>query len=207
MRKTVSIVDYGLGNLHSVIKSAQHLGAEVRIADTSAAIRDADRLILPGVGAFSDGMNHLYEHGQDEGLRNYIVKGRPLLGICLGAQLLFDESEEFGVHRGLAVIPGKVTAIPRGKVRVPHVGWAKVIPSRAEQQDSLMKEAQFGRWMYFVHSYCMQANSQEDVSATCTYGPLTITAIVQKGMIYGCQFHPEKSGRHGLALLNNFLEL
>lgn len=207
MKKHITIIDYGLGNLHSVVKSMQHIGAEVHLATTNEGIVHADRLILPGVGAFADGIAHLRKHAHDEAIQQFLAKGRPLLGICLGAQLLFDESEEFGVHRGLGVIPGRVVPIPAGTVRVPHVGWGRLVPAAQGWGNSILQGVDPRNWMYFVHSFQMQTREPDHTLARCAYGPYQITAVVRSNQVYGCQFHPEKSGHAGIALLQNFLTI
>lgn len=207
MTKRVTIVDYGLGNLHSVIKSVQHFGAEVEVADTAERVSQAERLILPGVGAFGDGIGHLRNRGQDRAILDYAAKERPLLGICLGAQLLLDESEEFGRHHGLGLIPGKVTEIPREHVRVPHAGWGKLVGGPVGGNDPLLREIPEDSWMYFVHSFQLQPAAPSSILRICQYGPHPIPAVVKRGLVYGCQFHPEKSGKTGLILLRNFLDL
>lgn len=201
----VTVVDYGLGNLHSVIKALAHVGATVAVAEDAAGIAAAERLVLPGVGAFADGMAGLAARGQVEALRAYAAAGRPLAGICLGAQLLLGESDEFGRHAGLGIIPGRVALIPSAGVKVPHVGWNRLRPGPAGWAGSALAGTAPGTWAYFVHSYHMLPDDPAAVLATAAHGPHVITAAVRRGAITGFQFHPEKSGQAGLAMLAAFL--
>jgi glutamine amidotransferase len=204
----VLIVDYGLGNLHSVAKSFEYLGCDVEVSADASALGHAERVVLPGVGAFADGMAGLRRHGQDEALLAYAESGRPLLGICLGAQLLLDESEEFGLHRGLGIIPGRVIQIPAQGVKVPHVGWARLQPPPGRPAlTGIMGQFPAGGWTYFIHSYHMVPPDPQHLAAVCQYGPQTIAAAVEKGWVFGLQFHPEKSGEAGLEILRAFTAL
>ncbi len=211
MSTRVTIVDYGLGNLHSVANALKHLGAQVDYAEDGKAIADADRLILPGVGAFADGMRNLTARGQVPALRAFAASGRPFVGICLGMQLLFDESDEFGVHEGLGIIPGRVARISANtevttSVKVPHVGWNRLLPTRERGWDgSLLATTAVGTFAYFVHSFVAQPRDPAHVLAVATYGPHRLTAAVAMGSVTGFQFHPEKSGPDGLAMLAAFL--
>jgi glutamine amidotransferase len=211
MSTRVTIVDYGLGNLHSVANALKHLGAQVDYAEDGKAIADADRLILPGVGAFADGMRNLTARGQVPALRAFAASGRPFVGICLGMQLLFDESDEFGIHAGLGIIPGRVARISANtevttSVKVPHVGWNRLLPTRERGWDgSLLATTAVGTFAYFVHSFVAQPRDPAHVLAVATYGPHRLTAAVAMGSVTGFQFHPEKSGPDGLAMLATFL--
>lgn len=201
----VTLIDYGLGNMHSVAKSLEHLGCKVEIATKARQIAKAERLVLPGVGAYADGMAGLRTRGMVEALREYGHQDRPLLGICLGAQLLLESSEEFGQHEGLGLIPGRVCAIPTMGVKVPHVGWAKVLPPASDRQfGGVLRDIPAGTWAYFIHSFQMLPADDAHVSAICRYGPHTLNASVQRGRIHGVQFHPEKSGQAGLTILRSF---
>ena len=211
MSARVTIVDYGLGNLHSVANAVKHLGAQVEYAEDGSAIADADRLILPGVGAFADGMRNLTSRGQVSALRAFAASGRPFIGICLGMQLLFDESDEFGVHEGLGIIPGRVARIGASaevltNLKVPHVGWNRLHPTReCGWEGSLLAGTSVGTFAYFVHSYVAQPRNPAHVLAVTTYGPHRLTAAVAMGSVTGFQYHPEKSGPDGLAMLATFL--
>jgi imidazole glycerol-phosphate synthase subunit HisH len=206
MSPRVTIVDYGLGNLHSVANALTHLGATVDYAEDGKAIAAAERLILPGVGAFADGMRNLGERGQVQALRAFAVSGRPFIGICLGMQLLFDESDEFGTHAGLGIIPGRVERIPAEGVKVPHVGWNRLQPARdGAWANSLLSGTEAGTYAYFVHSFAAKPRDPAHLLAVATYGPHRLTAAVQMGTVTGFQYHPEKSGAAGLAMLRAFL--
>jgi glutamine amidotransferase len=200
----VHLVDYGLGNLHSVIKALNHLGATVTVAEDGAALAGAGLVLLPGVGAFADGMAGLERRGHAAALRAHAAAGRPLAGICLGAQLLLDASEEFGEHAGLGIIPGRVVRIPGAGVKVPHVGWNRLEPAAPWAGTPLAGTAP-GTWGYFVHSFHMVPRDRADVLAVTRHGPHTLTAAVRRGAVTGFQYHPEKSGQAGLAQLAAFL--
>lgn len=203
----IAVVDYGLGNLHSVAKALAHLGAEVVMAEEGAQLAAADKIVLPGVGAFRDGMAGLQQRGHVAPLHAAAAAGKPILGICLGAQLLLSESEEFGHTPGLGLIPGRVCKIPAEGVKVPHVGWARLEPSVSEGWKSgpLARTAP-GTWTYFVHSFHMIPTDGADLAATVMAGPHRITAAVTRGRIAGLQFHPEKSGQPGLEMIRTFLQ-
>ncbi|GDY12027.1 imidazole glycerol phosphate synthase subunit HisH 1 [Planctomycetota bacterium] len=202
----IGVVDYGLGNLHSVLKALAHHGAAAELVATPAAVAGCSRLILPGVGAFADGMRGLRERGLDEALVAFAASGRPLAGICLGAQLLATTGEEFGTHVGLGIIPGRVVRIPAEAVKVPHVGWNRLVaPVGRSWSGTPLVGTVAGTWAYFVHSYHVVPDDPQDVLAVTSHGPHTITAAVGRGAITGFQFHPEKSGQAGLAMLRLFL--
>ena len=201
----VGIVDYGLGNLRSVAGAVERLGHEPLVSSDPAALAQASRLILPGVGAFGDGMAKLRARGLVEPLTELVVgQGRPVLGICLGAQLLARESEEFGQHEGLGWIDAVVRRIAPADpaLRVPHVGWNEV---RALRPSVLLRDLPDQPLFYFVHSFHIVCAHREDVVAEVPYGE-PLVAVVERGNVYGTQFHPEKSQLDGLVLLGNFLE-
>jgi len=205
---TVTIVDYGLGNLYSVINAFSRLGVVPRIAESGAALDDAELVVLPGVGAFGDGMAGLRERGHAEALIRHAERGRPLVGICLGAQLLMSDSEEFGTHAGLGIIPGAVRQIPSDGVKVPLVGWRRLgEPSPGDWAGTLLGDAQPGAWMYFVHSFHCVPDASTNLLATTSHGPHRIHAAVHRGSVTGFQFHPEKSGAAGMNILKNFLNI
>ena len=203
MKKTVTIIDYGLGNLHSVANAFRAIGASVEIAESGVQIATARRVVLPGVGAFADGMEGLMLRRQDEALREY-VKSRqgPLMGICLGAQLLMGESMEFGSTPGLGIIPGKVVPLPKNGEKVPHVGWKTVSLTPAGRAQHIVPE---GSWAYFVHSFHAIPDDPSHILGTAAFGDDHVTAMIGSGLIAGCQFHPEKSGAAGLEMLQSFL--
>ncbi len=205
MNKKVTIIDYGLGNLFSVARAFESLGANVCITSNASEIAQAGHLILPGVGAFSKGMQELESRGFIEVIRKYAVSGKPLMGICLGMQMLFETGEENGEHNGLGIIKGRVTKIPAEKnAKIPHIGWAKIIKNgNPKILEGIGEEHSF----YFVHSYRGICENPSDLAAFAIYGENKITASVEKGNVFGCQFHPEKSAESGLQICRNFLEL
>lgn len=214
MSKKVTVIDYGMGNLLSVRRALEHCGAQVEFADTASGIASADKLVLPGVGACGDGMANLHKRQLVKALRDYAQEGKLLLGICLGMQMLFDVNEEFGTHQALGVIAGKVAAIPRFAVdgkphKIPHIGWSKLsIPNEQTQwQETILSGLDPGSYVYFVHSYTAIPENEENRLADCEYNQQQISAVVKQGNLYGCQFHPEKSGPIGLRILNNFVEM
>lgn len=200
----IGIVDYGLGNLRSVAGAIAKVGFESIISNDTKELRSADKLILPGVGAFGDGMKNLRERGLIESLTQLVIQEKkPILGICLGAQLFAKSSEEFGFHEGLGWIDGSVVRLnPGGGLRVPHVGWNDCIQVQSSVLfDGIPKDALF----YYVHSFHIVCNDQGLVVGQCDYG-MKVTSALRQGNIYATQFHPEKSQLHGLQLLKNFLE-
>ncbi|CAM3769792.1 imidazole glycerol phosphate synthase subunit HisH [Cohnella lubricantis] len=197
----IAIIDYGMGNLHSVGKALERLGCEAAVTSKPEEILAADGAILPGVGAFGDAMSNLRDTGLDAVVKQYAASGKPLLGICLGMQLLFDESEEHGKHEGLGLLPGRVVRF-QGSFKVPHMGWNEL----SFTQPSPLFEGLEPGHVYFVHSYHALPERREDLLATTDYHR-PVTAIVGRGSVYGMQFHPEKSGELGMALLGRFAAL
>ena len=200
----IAIIDYGVGNLFSLISSLEYLGIESVVTKDEEVIRKADKIILPGVGAFADAIRLLRQTGLVPLLEEQVASGKPLLGICLGMQLLFERGMEYGDHSGLGFIKGEVCPImddaPQG-LKVPHMGWNRL---EFKKQSPLFKYINDGDYVYFVHSY--HAKNSDAVIATSYYG-IDITAAVQNGNVYGAQFHPEKSGDTGLKILKAFAEL
>ena len=200
----VALIDYGLGNLGSVRRAIGELGADPQLADTPAKLACADRIILPGVGAFADGMALLQKGGWVSAIREEAGKGKPLLGICLGMQLLATQGLEGGRTEGLGLIPGDVVPLAGlgCELRIPHVGWNSV--ALRDPGASMMRGIPAGTDFYFVHSYAFQPSDERDVVATTSYG-IPIPAAVARRSVMGTQFHPEKSSRAGFRLLRNFL--
>ncbi len=202
----ITLVDYGVGNLFSLKSSFACVGDEACVTGDPDEVFRADKIILPGVGAFGDAADKLRALGMDDALRQAAKKGTPLLGICLGMQMLFDASEEYGHHPGLSLIPGRVIGmkglIPKD-LKIPHIGWNAL--HFTAKKSPLMKNVREGDCVYFVHSY-YAAECESAVTATAEYG-LELTAAVEKDNVFGCQFHPEKSGRVGLHILKAFCEL
>jgi len=197
------IVDYGMGNLRSVEKAVEAVGGRPVISGDPDAVRKAERLILPGVGAFGDAMENLRRQGLDNAVREAVGRGKPLLGLCLGLQLLFTESEEFGRHEGLDLIPGKVLKFQEPGLRVPHVGWNQI---EGTQLNPLLQGIAEGSYFYFVHSYYVEPDKPEDVLRWTSYGR-PFCSIACRGKVWGAQFHPEKSQDAGKRLLQNFLNI
>ena len=199
----IAVIDYGVGNLFSLRSSLARIGQEAVITGDAEEIRRADRVILPGVGAFGDARARLAQTGLDRVVCEQAACGNPVLGICLGMQLLFARSHEYGVHEGLGLIPGEVTAmaprLPQG-LKVPHIGWNELHLLRPEHP--LMQSVREGDCVYFVHSFSAQGCG-EALLATAEYG-IEVAAAVAKGCVMGCQFHPEKSGEVGLGILRAF---
>ena len=202
----IAIIDSGIANLRSVEKGFARVGCPARVVNDPGALRDAHGMVLPGVGAFADGIRTLREQGFAEALRREIERGKPLLGICLGLHFLFSESEEFGTHRGLEVLKGRVVRFPAGlrdgagPLKVPHMGWNTLAVRRAGPIFRGLPEAPA---VYFVHSYYVEPEDPDVVAATTEYG-VTFTAVVARDNLVATQFHPEKSQGVGLALLRNF---
>lgn len=199
----VGIIDYGVGNLFSLRSSFRAIGQEAFVSGRRETLEKADCLVLPGVGAFEDAANKLRQSGLDEFVRSQAAAGKPLLGICLGMQLLFERSYEYGVHPGLGLLKGQVVPmegrLPAG-LKIPHMGWNRLEVSRGR----LLGKAD-GQYVYFVHSYYAEG-CEASIAAVTEYG-IPITAAVEQGSIFGCQFHPEKSGSVGLEILRTFCQL
>tara|TARA_B100001250_G_scaffold354787_1_gene328843 strand:- start:180 stop:827 length:648 start_codon:yes stop_codon:yes gene_type:complete len=209
----VTIIDYGIGNLLSVKRGLEKCGAKAIISSSPEETSSSDRIILPGVGAFSKAMEELRNRGLIEAIKDSAKRGVPLLGICLGMQMLLDESEEFGISEGLGLIPGRVIPIHEksknnSPLTIPHIGWnALVGESLNNWEKTLLKGLKQGDDVYFVHSFMAKTYDKSHSLAYCNYGDYPITAVVANKNIMGCQFHPEKSGDVGLKILRNFLSI
>ncbi|QDW39797.1 imidazole glycerol phosphate synthase subunit HisH [Bradyrhizobium sp. KBS0727] len=205
----IAIIDYGAGNVHSVQRAFEHCGAEPVLTADSAVVVNADRLVLPGVGAFADGMRSLRERGLIEPIRRFVQSGRPFLGICLGMQMLATSSEEFGVNEGLNLMPGRVVPIPSHDVdgvphKIPHIGWAELVPA-ADRAGTIFEDTPEGTSVYLVHSFKFEPDAAGHRLADCFYGGHRIAAAVRLNNMTACQFHPEKSGEAGLRMIAAFL--
>lgn len=200
----IGIVDYNMGNLASVKNAFARLGEAVQVECDANKLQTYDKLILPGVGAFGDAMEHLRERGMDEALRAFARSGKPMLGICLGMQLLFDSSEEFGPNPGLGLVPGQVVAFDTSRfdhlLKVPHMGWNRMF-TKAHPLFEGLDEAHY---LYFVHSYHVACEDENDIIGETEYG-YRFTSAVAHDNILGIQPHPEKSHKNGLAILKNFI--
>jgi glutamine amidotransferase len=207
----VVIVDYGMGNIKSVQRGLEKVGASAVLSADAETIVNANRLLLPGVGAFEDGMKGLGDAGVIPAIEEFVQKGGPLLGICLGMQMLLDKSEEHGLHQGLGFIPGEVVEIPRngsnGTRKIPHIGWSALRRPelRGNWNTTILQDTDEGGYFYFVHSYMAIPARNTDLLAHCEYEGVKITAAVQHENITGLQFHPEKSGESGLKILRQFV--
>ena len=200
----IAIIDYDMGNLRSVEKAFERIGAEAVITRDAKVIDDAKRVVLPGVGAFKDCMHNLTEYGLVEPVLRAIDSGRPFLGICVGMQLLFEEGHEFGRHRGLGVFKGTVERFPAEiDQKVPHMCWNTI---KIKKDSALLEGIEDETFFYFVHSYYVKPVDEAIVLTKTEYG-VDFTSSVSSGNVYGCQFHPEKSQKAGLAVLKNFSEL
>lgn len=210
---TVTIVDYGTSNLKSVCRGFAACGADFTLAARPEDITNADMVVLPGVGAYGDCANRLMERGLEDALRDFFRRERPFLGICVGMQLLLDSSSEYGPCKGLGKIPGRVLEIPRedkhGKRHVPHIGWQTLTrPSGFTDWDGTLLDGIGAEdSVYFVHSYAAWPDDESHRLADADHERSRIAAVLKRGSVYGCQFHPEKSGPVGLKILSNFLNL
>ena len=196
----IAIIDYGMGNLRSVQKALEYLGFEARISDDAAVIEQASHVILPGVGAFCDAMKRLRDTGMDQALLRAAQAGKPVLGICLGMQMMFERSVENGSYEGLGLFPGTITRFANETLKIPHMGW-----NTLSTRSCPLFDADEHPFVYFVHSYCMADVSDEWTVATCDYGQ-TFTAAICRGNVMATQFHPEKSGAAGLRMLRRFAQ-
>ncbi|MEO0852629.1 MAG: imidazole glycerol phosphate synthase subunit HisH [Cyanobacteria bacterium J06648_11] len=204
-RTSIAVIDYEMGNLHSACKGLEKIGAEVTVVDRPHHLEQFDGLVLPGVGAFDPAIQSLRKHGFEEPIREAIARRQPLLGICLGLQLLFESSTE-GVEPGLGVIPGNVERFqPEPNLTIPHMGWNTL--SFTQPDIALWSDLDEQTWVYFVHSYFVHPTDPSWTAATVTHGSQTVTAAIAKDMLMATQFHPEKSASSGLQILANFVQL
>lgn len=201
----IAIIDYGAGNIQSVYKALKFIGADCKVTSDKDEILNADGAILPGVGSFGDAMDTMTKRGIKDTIIEYTKSGKPFLGICLGLQLLFPESEETPGVKGLDIFKGTITKIPNQNrtLKIPHMGWNNI---SIKQKNGIFKDIEGEPYVYFVHSFYLKARDKDIVAATTQYG-VEIDAAVQKGNIIATQFHPEKSGEVGLKMLKNFVEM
>ena len=212
MTTLITVVDYGASNLLNVIRALEYCGVEAVLADTPDKIQDADKLVLPGVGSFKNAMSELNNQNLIPAIQAHAASGKALLGICLGMQMLLESSEEFGITSGLNLIPGKVKKIPETSMdntlyKIPHIGWNELFYTEHACSESIISNVPQGSAVYFVHSYMVVPEDQKYIIAYCMYGGHRINAIVKKGSVVGCQFHPEKSGKYGLDMLRSFISM
>lgn len=211
----VTILDYGMCNLLNVARAFEHVGAQVNVTDDPQDVLAADRLVVPGVGAFRDSMTEVLERGFGDAIRSFAESERPMFGICVGMQMLFEGSDEFGDHPGLGILPGRVRAVPNADQqgvaqRVPHIGWNDLVPPRSgcDWAGTLLEPvAGTQPSMYFVHSFAAVPADERHALADCIYGGHRLCAAVQRGNLVATQFHPERSGDTGLAVVRRFIEL
>lgn len=200
----ISIIDYGAGNIKNVQKAMNYIGCECRITNDKDVIMSSDGAILPGVGSFGDAMNTMKAHKIDETVKEFIKSGKPFLGICLGLQLLFPDSEESPNVSGLGIFDGTITKIPSGEgLKIPHIGWNSI---EIKKDSRLFEGIENNAYVYFVHSYFLNAANKSIVAAKTNYG-VEIDAAIESGNVFATQFHPEKSGETGLKILRNFAEI
>ncbi len=206
----ITIIDYEMGNLRSVEKAFEKLGHEACVSSDPKDLLNTDKIVLPGVGAFRDCINNLRAGGFVEPLLQHVESGKPLLGICVGMQMLFDESEEFGRHQGLGLVPGKVIHFPTDmiegdeRLKVPHMGWNNI---QVQKPSPLFEGMDDDSFVYFVHSYYCAADNSDDVAATCRYGDVEFCASIWRDNLMATQFHPEKSQSIGLNIFDKFGKL
>jgi glutamine amidotransferase len=213
MNKKVTIIDYGMGNILSLQRALRHVGATTLLSEDEFAISNAERLVLPGVGAFGRGIEEIKRRGIDHAINKYLISERPFLGICLGMQLLLTESFEFGHHKGLNIFPGKVIRLHKSEsdqqLKIPQIGWNMLLkPSTRDHVQwsiGILNTISERDYMYFVHSFACYPNSSSIIIAETEYGRDCFCSVLGSGNVYGCQFHPERSGEKGLKILNNFV--
>lgn len=212
-RENIVVIDYGLCNLLSVSNALRHLGKDCLVTDDPSALRSADAVILPGVGAFEDGMKGLRNKNFIDPIHAFVGSGKPFLGICLGMQMLMTKSYEFGIHEGLNLIDGDVIPFKNKmeedayNFKVPHIGWNHLLKGHNTWDATILSDLDEGELMYFVHSYFALPAKEENCLAKTEYGGVSFCSVNQRDNVYGCQFHPEKSSTWGLKILENFVRL
>lgn len=206
----IVVIDYGTGNIKSIKNAFEALGVKVILSREKDAILNADGVVLPGVGAFSHGMNSLIEYGLDNIIREYVKTNKPLLGICLGMQMMMEESEEFGITKGLGLIKGRVIKIPVDqikKIKLPHISWNEIKVKSIDWEDTILEDIPRDSNMYFVHTFVAKPVHEDNILSVTEYANVEFCSSVKKDNIYGCQFHPEKSSTKGLSIIKNFIKI
>lgn len=207
---SIVIIDYGVGNVKSIINAFKVNGKDVKLSNDKNEILNSDGIVLPGVGAFAKAMENLEKLELVSIIREYCKLNKPILGICLGMQMLMEESEEFGLNKGLGLIKGTVKKFSfnsNQKVKLPHISWSKINISKTEWQNTILEGVDSKSSFYFVHSYIVHPKNSNNILSTTEYSGLEFCSSIKKGNIYGCQFHPEKSSKDGLFIINNFIKI
>ena len=212
LSKKITIIDYGCGNILNLARAIKFIGYEVEITHYKNKIINSSHVVLPGVGAFGNAMKQIEKYNLHSTILEYAKSNKPLLGICLGMQILLTVSYEFGVHKGLGLIEGKVIKISNEKnkeIKIPHIGWNEIYPNnnKKEWKNKILKDPLIGKSFYFVHSFAALTKNSSSTVAVCNYSGISIPAVVTVNNIFGCQFHPEKSADNGLVVLKNFCEI
>ena len=210
--KNITIIDYGCGNILNLIRAIEFIGNRAEATRDTKKIINSSHLILPGVGAFGNAIKKLEEYNLRKPIIEYAKLNKPLLGICLGMQILLTTSYEFGVHKGLGLIDGEVVKISNKKsekIKIPHIGWNEIYPNNKKSRwnNKILENTGIGKSFYFVHSYIGLTKNNDSTVAICNYSGISIPAVVATNNIFGCQFHPEKSGKNGLVILKNFCDI
>jgi len=199
----IGLIDYGMGNIHSVKKAIENLEEEVLLIKSKLQINSCKALIIPGQGAFDPAIDNLHKTGLIDEIKKWISSGKSFMGICLGLQILFEESEE-GNNKGIGIIKGKIKKIPHIKnQRIPHIGWCNLVPLK---ESKLLRQEERNKWVYFDHSYFAAPNNDSFITSSVEYGPINLTAIIENENLLACQFHPEKSGNAGQSILSRWLQ-
>ena len=206
----ISIINYGVGNLRSLIRAFEYFGSDIAITEEAQKVRESDAIVLPGDGAFAAGMEGLAVRNLTNAVLDLAKAQKPILGICLGAQILLSTSFEFGKYTGLSLVKGRVVKFPQleGGEKVPQMGWNSIYPPKGKRwKNTILDKIKLDSSVYFVHSYIIEPADKKDILALSNYGRHEFCSVITKGNIYGCQFHPEKSGKVGLLIINNFIKI
>lgn len=207
---SIVILDYGIGNVKSIINAFENQGEKIILTRDKKIILESHALILPGVGAFSHGMKNLKKYNLIEIIKDFVESGKPLLGICLGMQMLMEESEEFGLNKGLGLVKGSVVKMPikaSNKVKLPHISWNSLKNNGLNWDNTILNEIEENSSMYFVHTFVACPKNKNEILSYSTYHDINFCSALKKDNIYGCQFHPEKSGKIGLRIIKNFINI
>ena len=206
----IVLIDYGIGNIKSITNAFENHGVEVVLSRKREIILKANGLVLPGVGAFSHGMNNLHKYKLVDTIKDYVKTGKPLLGICLGMQMLLEESQEFGINKGLGLIKGKVIKLPLeelSQAKLPHISWNGIKPYNISWNNTILNNIKINSDMYFVHSFVASPKNKNEILSITDYFGVEFCSSIKKNNIYGCQFHPEKSSSMGLSIIENFIKI